>query len=105
MVSWPCGFCHWFQWGRPLGHCPHRKNYHVGPQGLLLVLGDMGLCYLPLGVVGIELPIEVIFSVLGLQQPLQAAGLGGKTSVQTVSAYVSELEPFVPYLQWQEVSY
>lgn len=77
----------------------------MGPQGLLFLLGEMGLCYLTLGVLGMELPIEVIFSVLGLQQPLQATGLGGKASAHTVSAYVSELKPFVPCLQWQEVSY
>lgn len=105
MMSWPCGFCHWFQWGCSLGHCLHRKNSRVGSQGLLLLLGDMGLCYLALSVVGIELPIEVIFSVLGLQQPLQATGLGGTASVHSVSAYVSEIKPFFPCLQWQEVSY
>lgn len=105
IMSWPCEFCHWFQWGCPLGHCLHIKNWHMGPQELLLLMADMGLCYLALGVVRIELPTEVGFSVLGLRQPPQATGLGGKASVHTVSAYVSELKPFVPCLQWQEVSY
>lgn len=71
-----------------------QKNLSSGPTRAVVTIGSRGPQVPGFGCGGGRLPIEVIFSILGLLQPPQATGLGGKVSVHTISAYVSELKPF-----------
>lgn len=70
-----------------------QKDLRRGPSRTVVTVGWRGRLVPSFGCGGGRAAIEVI-SVLGLLQPPQATGLGGKASVHTVSADVFELKPF-----------